>query len=98
MEAASTSGAPVSIRAVSSSCRFRSTCPCLPSRTRPLRPALLWQRAHCGSWWLTTTTTAAQMLTYLLTREGHVVEAAEDGERALEKAIAFAPDVAIFDI
>jgi len=39
-----------------------------------------------------------EMLAYLLSREGHVVEAAEDGQQALEKAVDFGPDVAILDI
>ncbi len=38
------------------------------------------------------------LLTYLLTREGHEVKSAIDGADALEQMLAFAPDVAILDI
>jgi CheY-like chemotaxis protein len=38
------------------------------------------------------------MLTFLLTSEGHVVEAAEDGRQALDKVATFKPDVGIFDL
>ncbi len=38
------------------------------------------------------------MLHYLLTKEGHTVVPAEDGERALAAAVDLDPDVAILDI
>ena len=39
-----------------------------------------------------------EMLHYLLTKEGHTVVQAEDGERALAAAVALDPDLAILDI
>ena len=39
-----------------------------------------------------------EMLHYLLTKEGHTVVQAEDGERALTAAVALDPDLAILDI
>ena len=39
-----------------------------------------------------------EMLAYLLSREGHVVAVAEDGQQALDKAVEFGPDAAILDI
>ena len=39
-----------------------------------------------------------EMLAFLLTREGHTVVTAEDGERAIEKLAGFDADVAVLDI
>ena len=38
------------------------------------------------------------MVAFLLRKEGHVVEVAEDGQQAFEIASVFHPDVGIFDV